>query len=68
MFEKWVRETQFGAFGSFRSRRNDHAIKKLAEALQTKAATYTLSAGREVKLEVSYEYPALCCADSKLIG
>jgi hypothetical protein len=38
---------------------SDHAIKSLPEAVQTAAVRYELSVGREVKMEIPHEVPAL---------
>jgi hypothetical protein len=40
VFEECVREAQFGALGFSRNRRKGHAVKNLAEALQTEAVTH----------------------------
>jgi hypothetical protein len=53
--EKWIRAKQFWPLGFPPDRRTGHATKNLAEALQTEAVTYKLSAGREVKMKIPYE-------------
>jgi hypothetical protein len=57
VFEKWVREAQFSAFGSPGNRRRGNAVKKLVEMLPAGFIGYKLARGWKVKMEIPRETP-----------
>jgi hypothetical protein len=56
VFEEWREKRQFLALRFCRGRRKGSALKNLVRTLHADGIGYTLSAGREVKMEIPVQW------------